>query len=397
MSYNYITTTGVIVPDESQILSDVQQEYIGVFGADLDVSETSPQGKLIAQEVKSRIAIAQNNANMANQLNPNLTEGNFLDAIWAHLGGARIGESNSTFSVPPDLTGVAGTLIPAGSKAETTSGDTFVSIAAVTLDVSGNGFVGFISEETGEIAAPVGTLINIISDVIGWETINNTAAATIGTLKESGTKARQRRRDTVGLNARTGGEAITSALRAAGVNSLQYRQNIFSTTQTIDTIVMVRNSIYVCVDGGTEEDIGRALLSKSSGQAFNGAESVMVTDPESGPQVYTINFDRTATDPILIRVTAKVPTSVTDPITTVRNAVLDYANGLIGDNGGFITGQEVAPFEIGAAINSKSPLVFLTYVEVSNKAVVSYSPASYPVAINEKATILESDISVTLL
>lgn len=397
MSYNYITTTGVIVPDESEILTDVQQEYRDVFGSDLDVKETSPQGKLIAQEVKSRTGIVQNNANMANQINPNLTEGNFLDAIWAHLGGKRIGESNSTFSVPPDLTGEAGTLIPAGAKAKTTSGDIFLSIAAVTLDVSGNGFVGFISEETGEIAAPAGTLTSIVTEVIGWETINNTVPATIGTLKESGSRARKRRRDTVGLNARTGGEAIVGALRDAGVDSLQYRQNNLPTTEIIDTISMVRNSIYVCVDGGTDEDVGRALLSKSGGQAFNGAESVVVTDPASGPQTYTINFDRTTPDPILIRVTAKVPTSVTDPITTVRKAVLDYSKGIIGENGGFITGQEVAPFEIGAAINSQSPLVFLTFVEVSNKAVVSYSPASYPVAINEKATILESDISVTLL
>lgn len=396
-AYNYLTNSGTIVPDESTVLAEVQQEYRDVFGADLDVSETTPQGKFIASEVKSRIGVAQNNANIANQLNPNLSEGTFFDAAWALLGGQRISESSSTFDTLPDLTGVAGTIIPAGSKAKTTSGDVFLSIAEVTLDVSGLGSVNFVSEETGEIAAPVGTLTSIVTSVIGWETINNTVAATLGRTEESGAPARQRRRDTVGANARTGPEAIIAALRnVENLKSLQFRQNIFSTTQVIDTINMVRNSIYVCVDGGSDNDVATALLSKSAGQAFNGPESVIVTEASS-QQDYTVNFERTTGDAVLIRVTANVPTSVNDPINTVRNAVLDYANGIIGDNGGFITGQDASPFEIAAAINAESPLIFLRNVEISNKAVVSYSSAVYPVAINIKATILSADIEVVLL
>ena len=397
MSYSYLTNSGTIVPDESTVLAEVQQEYRDVFGADLDVSETSPQGKLIAAEVKSRIGSAQNNANVANQINPNLAEGIFFDAIWELLGGQRIAESSSTFVTFPDLTGVAGTLVPAGAVAKTSNGDRFVSIAAVTLDVSGLGSVNFVSEETGEIAAPIGSLTSIVTSVIGWETINNTVAATLGRTQESGAKARQRRRDTVGLNARTGPEAIIAALRnVENLQSLQFRQNIFPTTEVIDTISMVRNSVYVCVDGGTDDDVATALLSKSAGQAFNGPETVIVTD-ESSQQDYAVNFERTTGDAVLVRVTANVPTSVNDPINTVRNAVLDYANGIIGDNGGFITGQDVSPFEIAAAINAESPLIFLRNVEISNKAVVSYSSAVYPVAINIKATILSADITVTLI
>ena len=397
MSYSYLINSGTIVPDESTVLADVQQEYRDIYGADLDVSETSPQGKLIAAETKSRIGAAQNNANVANQINPNLGEGIFFDAIWALLGGQRIQESSSTFDTLPDLTGVAGTIIPAGSKAKTSSGDVFISIAEVTLDISGLGSVNFVSEETGEIAAPIGSLTSIVTSVIGWETINNTVAATLGRTQESGAKARQRRRDTVGLNARTGPEAIIAALRnVENLQSLQFRQNIFTTTQVIDTISMVRNSIYVCVDGGSDDDVATALLSKSAGQAFNGPESVVVTE-ESSQQDYTVNFERTTGDAVLIRVTANVPTSVNNPINTIRQAVLDYANGIIGDNGGFITGQDVSPFEIGSAINEQSPLIFIRNVEISNKAVVSYSSAVYPVAINIKATILSADITVTLI
>ena len=59
MAYQYRSSDGLVVPDESSILSDVQQEYRDIFGSDLDVSETSPQGKLIAAETAARTGISQ--------------------------------------------------------------------------------------------------------------------------------------------------------------------------------------------------------------------------------------------------------------------------------------------------------------------------------------------------
>ena len=398
MAYNYLTTTGVIVPDESAVLSDVQQEYRDVFGANLDVSETSPQGKLIAAEVKSRIGAAQNNAAVANQINPNVSEGTFFDALWALLGGARNPETKSTFTAPPTLTGAAGTLIPAGALAETPAGDRFVSLSAVTLDSSGSGTVGFQSVAGGPIPAAVGQLSNIVTSVIGWETITNTVAATPGQLREGGALARKRRRDTVGANAATGPAAIIAELRGVpGVNSVSFRQNVFDTTQIIDTITLVPNSIWTCVDGGTDDAVGLALLRKHGGANFNGAVSVSVTEPAS-QQTYPVKFDRGTNNDILIRVTANVPTSVTDPTGTIRQLVLDYAAGTIGDGGGFILDADVAPFEIGAAINQQNPLIFIRNIEIALKeATPTYSAAVYPIAINQKAAILETDITVTII
>ena len=45
--YDYITNRGVIVPDTSTVLSDVENEFKSVFGNDLDVSPETVQGRLI--------------------------------------------------------------------------------------------------------------------------------------------------------------------------------------------------------------------------------------------------------------------------------------------------------------------------------------------------------------
>ena len=161
MPYQFNNNTGVIVPDESGTLNNVRQEFRDVFGAGLDVSEESPQGKLITAEVIARTGVAANNAAIANQINPNLAEGVFLDALWALLGGQRQAATRSSFSQMVDVSGVPGTVIPAGSIASTSAGDQFQTTGVATLDDTGSAQVGFVSVEFGPIPCPLGALSNI--------------------------------------------------------------------------------------------------------------------------------------------------------------------------------------------------------------------------------------------
>lgn len=114
--YGFIVETGVIVPDTSDQLAQVQSEYRTAFGDDLDVSPETPQGVLIAAETESRDSVARNNAALANQINPNLAGGVFLDALWALTGGARFVATPSVIR-GVELGGVPGAIIPEGAVA----------------------------------------------------------------------------------------------------------------------------------------------------------------------------------------------------------------------------------------------------------------------------------------
>lgn len=95
--YQFITSQGVIIPDTSTLRDDVESEFKSVFGQDLDVSPETPQGALITMEVENRDAIVRNNAELANQINPDLAGGIFLDAIWALMGGQRFDATHSFY------------------------------------------------------------------------------------------------------------------------------------------------------------------------------------------------------------------------------------------------------------------------------------------------------------
>ena len=87
--YNYITETGIIIPDTSENLTSVQQEFKETFGEDLVLNPETPQGVIINQLTLGRNAVAENNAQLANQINPNYAGGVFLDAIMSLTGMQR--------------------------------------------------------------------------------------------------------------------------------------------------------------------------------------------------------------------------------------------------------------------------------------------------------------------
>ncbi|OWK36888.1 baseplate J/gp47 family protein [Fimbriiglobus ruber] len=306
--YEYVEPTGVILPDTSGLLTDVQSEYQAVFGADLVVTPDTPQGVLITAETLARTEVVNNNAAVANQINPNVAGGVFLDALMALTGMQRT-VATPTVVTNVSLTGVSGTVIPAGSLAATSAGDQFQSVSTVTL-VSGTATVNFQSVATGPIPCAGSALTTIVSAVLGWETVTNNpsgtpaSATTLGTVTQSDQAARALRQNTLAFQGVSLAEAITSALyNVQGVTSLTFQENVSASTQTINGISMVGHSIYACIEGGTDTAVAAALLeNKSSGCAWNGGTSVSVVEPASG-QSYTVLFDRPTQVGILVKVT----------------------------------------------------------------------------------------------
>lgn len=136
--YNFIVEQGLITTDAGEILSQVSSEYQNTFGQDLVVPDSTniegastPQGLLIVSETLARIAVADNNAAVANQINPNLAGGIFLDSILALTGLQRTPATPS--SVLCTLTGIAGTSIPAGSQAATVADGSLFNLVTTTV------------------------------------------------------------------------------------------------------------------------------------------------------------------------------------------------------------------------------------------------------------------------
>lgn len=395
--YQYIDETGVIVPDTATVQTEVEGEYKAVFGQDLVVTANTPQGVLITAEVSARSNVLRNNAAVANQINPNLAGGVFLDAIWALTGGQRIA---ANYSVVPGvhLLGLPGTVVPAGSQASLTDGTLFASVSAVTLDGGGNGYVDFQAVETGPIAANIGALTQIVTAVLGWDQVTNPTAATLGRNEESDLASRMRRKNTLSLQNVALPDAITSALYdTLNVRSLTFRENYTSADATIDGIFLLANSVWACVDGGTDADVAAALLAhKSLGANWNGAVTVNLTDPASG-QSYPVKFDRPADVPVKARVTVRNLGALTDVPAAVRQAIVDYAAGLQDGEPGFVVGASVSSFELAGAVNRQAPGIYVQNCEISLVSPTSWLVGQIAIALNEIASIASGNIEVVVL
>lgn len=395
VDFNYVVSTGVIVPDTSTLRDEVVAEWRSAFGQDLVVTSETPQGVIITMEVEARDAMVRNNAEVANQINPDLAGGVWLDALWALTAGSRRGASRSRL-VGVEFRGTALTLIPAGSIATVQgSGAQFYTVANILLDGTGFATGTMESVNTGPIAAPINQLVEIASSVLGWEQVINPFAAELGQIVESDISSRRRRRQTLALQSVSLIEATISRLYDLdGVRSLSYRENVGDAPLVIDGITLVPHSIYVCVDGGEDTAVASALLeTKSGGSAWNGSVILNLVEPSSG-QIYEVKFDRPIERTFLARVTAKA--STLNIQTIIPAAIALYGAGELEGEAGLVVGSDVSAFELAGAINQVEPRIFVTKVELSEDGI-TWSTADVPIAINEVARIPESAVSVIIV
>ena len=115
--YTQLTDQGIIQPDTSSILSGVETDFQTAFGADIDLSPETPQGRLAELFAIERAGVLGINAANASQINLDFATGLFLDAIGSNFNVPRIGATSTR--VLATVTGTAGTVITAGSLAKT--------------------------------------------------------------------------------------------------------------------------------------------------------------------------------------------------------------------------------------------------------------------------------------
>ncbi len=397
-TYEWIVPTGVIVPDTSTLQDDVIAEYRAVFGADLAVTPDTPQGVLITVETLGRDFVARNNAALANQINPDLAGGVFLDAIWALTAGARIAATRSLVT-EVTVTGVPGTIIPEGAQASVgAAGAVFETTSAVLLPSGGSTTVTFQAVDTGPIAAGVGALNTIVSGVLGWETVTNATAASLGKDEESDAAARSRRRNTLALQSVGLAEAIVSGLYTVdGVRSVFFRENYTDAPITVKGVNLVAHSIYAAVSGGSDSDIAAELLRrKGMGANWNGATTVNVVEPFSG-QTYAVKFQRPDIIPIYAEVTVKQGTATGDPVTLVRDALVAYAEGDQLDEPGLVIGADVSAWELAGAVNRGAPGLYVVSVGIATTPGGPYASTAISIDGDEQAQLLAGSISVVVV
>lgn len=411
------TGRGVLIADTSSLLSDVQTEYKDALGDALNVSSSTPQGTLISGEVIARNGVMRNNADVANQINPEVSTGIFLDSLMGLMGVDR-GVDSPTVVQGVIVHGTVGqtTTIPAGARCQTPAGAIFRLTTETTIPDTGTTTATFQSQESGPVIADVGVVWTIIDAMVDWidpVEVPNTAVVTLGTLSLIDTQARLYRKQTLANQGRQSVEAIFAQVRKVrGVLSLSVRENLEATVQTIDGVTFTRgNALWVCVDGGADGDIAAAMLkSKSAGSGWDYGTSngtpvaspngYIVTHPDSG-QEYKMKFTRPyPLDGIAVQCEIVVSQigSMADPQQSAVDSVIAWAQGKHPNEQGLVLGQSFTAFSVAGAISVGVPGLFVRSVKVKKVSDANWATdGMVPINLWEKASITPASIVVTVV
>lgn len=389
--YEFVSKSGIAIPDTSTLKTKVEQMMYTIFGADLDVTEETPMGRLIEAITMLMAQTLGVNAQNANQLNIYQSTGAYLDAIGSLFGVVRKGATRTRVKIK--VTGTCDT-VPAESLIETENGDMFFVEDDIELQ-NGTGEGYALSSETGAVPCDFGTLTKIQSQVIGWESVTNMATSPVyGTSVETDAAFRERI-----IAARATGsasvEAIANAIYSCDdqVSSCFVLENGYNQPIVKRGVTLPAHTIYACVNGGNEDAIAQAIFrTKTTGAGYVQSagtatkKTKTITDSLSG-QTYSIIFFR----PIELSVSFEVSVNRNsyggmNIVSDLRKALQDYANecGI---------GGSISKSGAVAYIAQKIPAVEVTDISMSiggaNYNVFDFDGNKMPVTSDASITINE--------
>lgn len=331
--------TGLLVPDEVDILNGRLTDFSTALGSSMGTSLTSPQGQLAMSD--SAIIADKNDQLLAiaNQVNADYSSGRFQDAIGRVYFLDRIGATGTT--VTGTCSGLVDTLIPAGSLAQDDAGYLYASLSDATIGAAGNVDVVFQNLTTGPIGCPIGALSKVYKAIPGWSGVTNRAAGVPGNNEESRSDFEHRRRNSVANNARNTLNAIRGEILAKVPNvvDVYVTHNPTPADRQVgpSKYTLKKNSFYVGVYGGKAEDIADAIWRKAPPAVdMNGDSSYMIADTdgyEPPYPEYVITWQGLKPVSVSVRVILRkseyLPSDITDQ---VKSKVIAAFNGADGGN-----------------------------------------------------------------
>ena len=393
------TPAGLVIPAETDVLAGVQADINAAFGGGLNPALETPQGQLASSQ--AAVIGDKNNefALFVNQVDPQYSADRFQDAIGRIYFLTRKPATPTT--VQATVNGLAGTVIPGGTLAQDTSGNTYACSGNVTIDATGSVTAEFQNIETGPIPCAAGTLTQVYQAVPGWDAITNAADGTMGSDVESRADFEYRRRNSVALNGKGTPQAIYAEVFAlADVLDVYVKDNPKGDTVLVGSTdyPMLPHSVYVAVVGGADVDIAEAIWrKKDTGCDYNGNTSVTVTD-DSGynyPQpTYVVKFERPAALPVKFAVTlvddVTLPSNI---VQLVKAAIIARFNGADGTTRERMGSLILASRYYGAVVGVASNVSLISVLI----GTVTPTLSQVAVGIDQKPTLSESDITVTLV
>lgn len=383
-----IDANGIQVPPFEDVLAFLQGKYREIYGADVYLENDSQDGQFLGI-----IATAINDLNAAivaayNSFSPATAQGNGLSSVVKINGISRATPSNSQVNVK--LVGQAGTTVNDGAVTDA-NGFRWLLPAVVTIPPAGEITVTATCTKAGAVPAAAGTVNQIATPTLGWQTVTNDDPASMGAPIESDAALRRRQETSVALPSKTVLSSILGAVQSlGGVTAAVIYEN---DTDTTDALGLPEHSIAVVAQGGDSSEIAQAIMRKKTpGTATYGTTTVDAIDDVG--LTHAIKYSV----PVDVRTVVKVqlkplPGYTTQVAADLKAAVASYINAL-GIGQAVYRTRLFMPAQLNGGTGS-------TTFELVDVLIAEHpaAPAAADVAIafNELASCQVSDIVIEIV
>jgi uncharacterized phage protein gp47/JayE len=315
-----ITAAGIVTKPFSQVLSELQDLYRGIYGDDIYIAPDSQDGQFLALLATAISDCNDAAANTFNSFSPSYSQGAQLASLVKLNSLTKQTATKSTAT--GTITGQAGVTIT-GGVVKDVSGNAW-DVPTTTIPGGGSITVTVTAQQPGAITAPSGSINKISTIVPGWQSFVSTGDAAPGAPVEL--DAALRRRQSVSTQANANGplDALYAALsNLPGVQRVATYQN---DTSAADANGIAAKSICVVIQGGTAADIARTIAQKKPPACGTyGTTNQNYTDARGTTS--TLHYYVLTLSTINVHISATVTSAYASTTTPrIQQAVADFIN-----------------------------------------------------------------------
>lgn len=384
---NSLDANGLQVVTQNEIVENLTTDFQDIYGEDINVDSNSPDGQIINIFAQ----IMEDLYELANQIytsfDPDQAIGVVLDQRCA-INGIQRKAGTYTYvmiDVTADrsltLEGLDNNAVEDSYIISDSEGNQF-ALANTTAISAGVTSLRFRAVNVGNVEVLPNTITIPVTIILGVKSVNNPSVATEkGMNEETDAQLRERRKRSVSIS----NQGYTDGLKAgllniADVTAVKVYNNRTSAT---DADGIPAHSIWVIVQGGTNEEIGIVMDNKvPGGVGMKGSTSVVVPQDDGSNETYY--FDRPTDETLYVKLI----------ITPLNGQVIDEDNikTSIANNMSFSPYETVDSSEIICYTKSVQENIALT-CQVSTDGA-TWATVATPSAKDKLFKILSSSITI---
>jgi len=391
--------TGLTVATASEITANLNAGLQGIYGADINLDQNSPDGQLVGILTQLAVDLREMLVQINSSFDPDQAIGTILAQRVAING---IQPVSATYTVQPisiitnqtvTLSGLDANYNSASGTGYTVgdgNGNNFI-LATTTTFYAGTTVADFRAAQIGAVSVPVNTITTPVTIIGGVTGVNNPSAAiSVGQTQETDPQLRVRRERSVSLTSNGYLNGLRAYLLAlAGVSDAEVYENV---TDSTDGNGIPPHGIWCVVDGGASSDIGNAIyVKKAPGANMKGSQSVDITTPSG--VVFIAKYDQPTPENLYLNFTIKTTVAGfsfnTSAISAYIAANLSYEVGAYAETSALTTLAAQAINSLGGG-----GVPVLMTISIDNSTWTDFLE---PSTLSSQFTVAAAHINITVV